>query len=325
MKGRIFQVWFLLMLVLCLAACSTSESGSSKQPEEVPPQSDHNEPTGPADSDTSKESEGQLLLDEFFITIGTDVSRADIDDIAKSMGLYISHKNSGTGKYIYRVAVDKDVANVNYPEKGSYVTVSFNTLKDDAITEISYFDESRMIAGYWEPDTGYRITDYNYPQIVYYNEDVDKVYSSQIPVNSAKEIVEYSFDGDPGENLLEVFFLSLTSSTTKDDLMVFVNEYGLNYNSRGVGNAEIVSYCYNVGEKHGEDGSYLTFSTNSDGIITQMTYYYYPASYRNGYSANFYSESYALTHSVPSGFVLKTKDSSTEYSSADELLAQLHN
>lgn len=48
-----------------------------------------------------------------------------------------------------------------------------------------------------------------------------------------------------------------------------------------------------------------------------MTYWYYPANYKNGYSANFYSESYATKHSVPSGFVLEGEDDLKEYPSAE--------
>lgn len=263
------------------------------------------------------------LLDEFFVTIGSDVRRDDIETVAKNMGLHIDERNSGTGIYTYRIALEKNVASAVYHEKGSLVTVSYNALANDVLTEITYFDEERMIAGYWSSDTGYLLADYNYPQIVYYNEDTDKV-CSRTPVSSAKEIVDYSFSGSAGENLLEVLFASITSETTKNDLLSFVDAHGLSYNSRGAGNEEVIAYCYEVGAKFGENGSYITFDSNSDNLITKATYWYYPANYTNGYSANFYSESYSSNNSVPSGFVLVSKDGSIEYSSAEELLAQIH-
>lgn len=215
------------------------------------------------DKSPKDETEGQHLLDEFFVTIGTDIKRADINDIAKNMGLYIDHANSGVGTYTYRVAADKDVANTYHPEKGSYVTVCFNALEDDAITEITYFDENRMVAGYWNPYTGYLLADYNYPQIVYHDEDADEVYS-RTPVSDAKEIIEYSFDGELGENLLETLFASITSETTKYDLLTFVDEHGLSYNSRGAGNYKVISYCHEIGRKYGEEGSYIILSVDSD-------------------------------------------------------------
>lgn len=278
-------------------------------------------------NNNSKQVPSQHLLDEFFITIGTTVSMSDIKNIAKDMGLYINSTNTGGGNITYRIAADKDVAKVYHPKKGSYVTVVFNTIRNDILTEITYFDEDRMVAGYWSPATGYLLADYNYPQIVYHNEDTDETYS-RTPMNNAKEIVEYSFDKDPGENFLETLFSSITSETKKISLLAFVNTHGLNYNSRGVYNEQIISYCYEIGKASGERGSYITFSVDGNdlgGSITRMTYYYYPAEYKNGYSANFYSESYATEHSVPSGFVLRSGDDLIEYSSAEELLMQLHN
>ena len=227
------------------------------------------------------------------MTIGTDINRSEIENIAKGMGLYIDYKNSGTGTYTYRIATEKNIASTIYKEKGSCITVSFNGLRDDALTEITYFDAERMVAGQWSPDSGYSLTDYNYPQIVYYGADADKALS-RTPMSDAKEIVEYSFGGDVGENFLETLFSSLTSETTKNELLAFVNDYGLSYNSRGAGNEEVIAYCYEIGDKFGANGSYITFSADSNGSISRVTYTYYPANYRHGYLANFYSKSYAL-------------------------------
>lgn len=312
---------FCLVFFCTLCACTNNSemNPSTTGTESTAP------PQGIANSaEISDEVKAQHLLGQFFITIGTDVSRSDIDDIAKSMGLYVDYKNSGTGIYTYRIAAEKNIASTIYKEKGTCVTVSFDGLRDDALTEITYFDAEKMIAGYWSPDKGYSLADYNYPQIVYYDAATNKVFS-RTPVNDAKEIVEYTFGGDVGENLLETLFSSLTSETTKSELLAFVDEHGLSYNSRGAGNEEVIAYCYEIGDKFGENGSYITFSTDSDDLITRVTYIYYPANYWGGYCANFYSESYAANHSVPSGFVLETQNNSAEYSSAKELLAQLHN
>lgn len=274
----------------------------------------------PVDAETTlNEFEGQRLLDDFFETIGTDVSRENIEDIAKNIGLYIDYRNSGTGIYTYRVALEEKIASTIYREKGSCVTVSFDGLKNDVIKEITYFDEERMIAGFWSPDTGYLLADYNYPQITFCDEISNKI-CSQMPVSSAKDIVDYTFDGEIGENLLETLFSTITSESTESDLLSFVNMYGLSYNSRGVGNEQVIAYCYEIGDKFGENGSYITFSANSEGLIDRVTYLYYPSYYRTGYIANFYSE-----ENTPSGFVLLTQDGYTEYSSVEELLAQLHN
>lgn len=268
--------------------------------------------------------DNQHLIDDFFITIGTDVKREDIEDIAENMGLYINYKNNGIGTYVYRIAAEKEIANVNYPEKGSHVTVSFDGLKNNALKEITYFDEERMIFGCWTPDSGYRMADYNYPQIVYHADGDDKSYSSQVPVSDAKAIIEYSIDAEPGENLLETLFALSVPTMTKSDLLAFVDAHGLSYNSRGAGNNQIIAYSYKIGDKYGENGSYITFSEDENGLIAQMTYLYYPLNYRNGYRISFYSEAYAEHYSTPTGYVFESGSECVEYQSAQELLEQLH-
>lgn len=322
---KMAAVILLLIFVCVLFACGDDSSQESPSIEDGKgtvsvPESPN---SSKAEISTDK-SDGQHSLDEFFAVIGTNIKRSDIEATANNSELYIDYKNSGTGIYTYRIAAEEKIASTIYHEKGSCVTVSFNGLKDDVITEITYFDENRMIAGYWSPDTGYLLTDYNYPQIVYHDEDTGEVHS-RIPVSSAKEIIDYSSDGNLKENLLEDLFASVSWGTTKDDVLTFVNEHGLSYNSRGAGNEQVIAYCYEIGDKYGVDGSYITFATDSNNLITRMTYLYYPANYRNGYRGNFYSEGYATDHSIPSGFVLESKDDSIEYSSAEELLLQLHN
>ena len=317
-------------ILLMVFACTFYACGNNSLEKNSSPEQAGNVPQTPSQAGNTGPEEylhnrsGQPMLDEFFVTIGTAVSRSDIENIAKNIGLYIDYRNSGTGMYTYRIALEEKVASTIYREKGSHITVSFNGLEDNTLTEITYFDEERMVAGYWSTDTGYLLADYNYPQIVYRAENTDKAYS-RIPVSDPKEIIDYSFYGEPGENLLEVLFALITPETTKDDLLAFVDSYSLSYNSRGVGNEQIIAYCYEIGDKFGESGSYLTFSVDNNNLVTRITYLYYPANYKNGYRASFYSESYAERYSTPSGFVLESEEGLTEYQSAEELLTRLHN
>ena len=79
-------------------------------------------------------------LKQAFLTLSSETKRDDVDNLAEQYGLYSSHRNTGTGTYVYRIAETRDIASVNTKAKGSVVTISFNALQSDAVSEITYFD-----------------------------------------------------------------------------------------------------------------------------------------------------------------------------------------
>ena len=110
------------------------------------------------DHDVPKEPEA---LKQIFMDLSAETKSEEIEPLAEQYGLYASYRNHGTGTYSYRIAADRDIADVNTKAKGSYVSISFYILQDDAVTEISYFNNSSMTESFWYPDSGYFVVDYN--------------------------------------------------------------------------------------------------------------------------------------------------------------------
>lgn len=329
-------VKILLTALLWITVFAIGSSSEDTQPPSssnasiATSESDIASPSGT--SGTNKTVEDSLS--EFFLGLSSETSRNDVEALAKQYGLYSAHKNKGTGTYVYRVAGDKKVADVNYPEKGSVVTISFNSLQNDAVTEITYFNTDLMIEGFWYPDTsvsesGYWLADYNDPSITYSftTSNGNERNVSIVPVASSAEIVNYTPSYPSELNLLEKLFVQAYEGMTEDELKTFINENGLAYNSRGPGNEDTVAYTSDLTQKYGSNGSSgttLRFDATG-GIITRIRYYYSPAYYRDGIVASFYSKSYPYSHDGPFGFQTEVYEGKTvPYDDPIQLIKSLH-
>lgn len=241
----------------------------------------------------------------FFIILSGETKSEDIDALAKEYGLYASYRNYGTGTYGYRIAASKDIADVSTKAKGSYVSISFYILQDDAVTEISCFNSDTMTEAFWYPDHGYSVIDYNLPQIVVSPaaEDGTKKRTCMMPVASAVEAVDYVSTGSPDGNLLAQLFLSAYEGMTEAEILSFVQDNSLAYSLNGPGNFRTIAYTEDVSEKYGKNGSVITFDTNEAGLIW-MQYSYYPTVYSQDISAAFYSRAYAASQKLDEGFLI---------------------
>ncbi|MDE5755072.1 MAG: VanZ family protein [Oscillospiraceae bacterium] len=261
----------------------------------------------------------QSNLTEFLLELVPETARDKIEELAQKHGLMIDHRNTGTGIYVYRIANSKNVVKSVKPENGSVVTVSFDALHDNILTEITYFDEERMIGGFWKSDNGYSMIDYNNPQIV-----ADSS-SSQITVSSFQDVVDYQPKVSDEDNLLEELFLNVSESMTKSDLINYAEEHNLAYTFRGKGNENLLAYSDDVIKKYGNanEGSYLEFHYDSNEIITHLAYYEYPYYYETGYSANYYSDSYS--YSELAGYYLYAyKKDPIQYDDARSLIDEIN-
>ena len=264
-------------------------------------------------------------LKQVFLALSSKTKRDDIEALAKQYGMYSSNRNTGTGTYVYRIAATKDIASVNTKSKGSVVTISFNALQSDAVSEITYFDIDSMIGGFWYPNLGYSLVDYNVPQIVATRSEGERNRRScMTPVASANDIVTYTSAGSPDGNLLAQLFMRAHEGMTEEEIETFVSDNGLAYNSRGAGNEQTIAYSEDIVQKYGNAGSNITFDTDANGL-TRMIYYYYPSYYRLGYFAAFYSESFASSHNRQSGFqLLQPGADALLYDDPSQLLQDLH-
>ena len=326
-KIIILVVAWLFYLLFVFAGRSTSET-SQTNPNTTPATQTSDSTTTSQEGvseESSKVNTDVENLKQVFLALSAETKRDDIETLAKQYGMYSSNRNTGTGTYVYRIAATKDIASVITKAKGSFVSISFDALQNNAVTEITYFDVDSMIGGFWYPESGYSVIDYNVPQIVS-TQSVNGIdrRSCMTPVASANDIVAYVSTGRPDGNLLAQLFMSAHEGMTEEDIKAFINDNGLAYTSRGPGNEETIAYSEDIVQKYGNDGSKITFDTDATGL-TRMMYSYYPSNYRLGYSAAFYSESYASSHNLQPGFQLMQLGADTvHYDDASQLLQVLH-
>lgn len=219
-------------------------------------------------------------LDEFACSLSVQTKMDDLKTLAKSHNLYIDYRNTGTGNREYRVALDKNVASTSKREKGSVIVLTFDLLHDDELKSVEYFDSDKMIEGFMSSSGKWTMLDYNKPE-------------KPVPfaVASCQELVQYMPDIATEKNMLEELFCSVSASTTKQDIMDFLEKNGLTYNSRGAGNEEIIAYDSKVQDKFGLKGSYISVDFAND-VLTHMEYCDYPVQYKDGVEASFFAKDY---------------------------------
>ena len=271
----------------------------------------------PADSDALK---------QLFLVLSAETKSEEVDNLAKQYGLYASYCNYGTGTYGYRIAAEKDIADVGTKAKGSYISISFYILQNDAVSEISYYNIDSMTECFWYPGSGYSVVDYNIPQTVVssVSEDGTEKRTCMMPVASALEAADYVSSGSPEGNLLAQLFLSAHEGMTEEDILTFVSDNELAYSPNGPGNFKTIAYTEDVAEKHGKNGTVLTFDADDAGLIW-MQYCYYPAFCRQGLSAAFYSRNYAAFQNLDEGFLLcRAGSKPVQYKDAARLIQLIH-
>ena len=275
------------------------------------------------DHDVPEEPE---VLKQIFMDLSAGTTSEEVAALAARYGLYSSYRNHGTGTYSYRIAADRDIADVGIKEKGSYVSISFYILQNDAVTEISYFNSSTMTESFWYPDSGYSVVDYNIPQIVVSSDTTDGPgkRTCMMPAASASEAADYVSTGSPDGNLLAQLFLSAHEGMTEEEILTFVSDNKLAYSSSGPGNFKTIAYTEDVAEKYGKNGTVITFDTDDSGLIW-MQYSYYPSYYRQGISAAFYSRAYAASLKLDEGFLLcRAGSKPMQYKDAVRLIQFIH-
>lgn len=253
--GIIAAAWIIYLLIGIAGGSGSGNdsSGDNKQPSssvsesssDITPSSSiqtSSEDSSAEHTETSEPSSTDSALYICFERLVENPTRESLESIAKELGLYESDRNRGTGTYEYRIAADRDVANVNKREKGSVIKADCNALKGDEIQFIQLFDADRMVEGTWYPDGTFTLIDYNNPD------------NASVDVNSVQDIINF-IPTEPSEaNLLEVLFASTYEGMTEEEVLAFVDTNGLSYDSRGAGNERSIGYSRNVIEKNGDWG-----------------------------------------------------------------------
>ena len=108
---------------------------------------------------------GVDTLESFLYTLSPDLDMSTIESQAQELGLVTKSRKNGVGGKVYRIALNKNVADMNKPTKGSVITLTFDLLKNDSLKDVSYFEERRMISAFWSVNDGYTMIDYNNPSV----------------------------------------------------------------------------------------------------------------------------------------------------------------
>ena len=112
----------------------------------------------------------------------------------------------------------------------------------------------------------------------------------------------------------------VNSGMTTETFIQKTKELELQYNSRGVGNEDVISYHYKVGAKYGDNGSYLIFDTGKDDVVEKVEYLFFPTKKRAVYRLHEETD----YDPGPAGYSLKTKDRVIEFSDPQQLLDAVH-
>jgi len=284
-----------------------------------------------SDKNDDNDVKKNLTLNDVFLSLSPKSTRDEVEELVKDSDLFMSYRNNGTGTYIYRIAVDENVAKSIDPVKGSVVTISFYALRNYEVTEITYLNTFKMVEGFWYSESegsesGYWLADYNDPSLTYtyLSEDINRTVS-RIPVQSAEEIIDYMPSKPSDLNLLEQLFIKATDTLTESEVLTFVEENELSYNSRGPGNEKTIAYSSDIVQKYGNQGSYITFSSKDDKVII-MDYIYYPAIFKKGIHGRYYSSDYASSNSLDPGFQITGNGVEKElFDDPENLVKKLHN
>ena len=228
---------------------------------------------------------GVDTLESFLYTLSPDLDMSTIESQAQELGLVTKSRKNGVGGKVYRIALNKNVADMNKPTKGSVITLTFDLLKNDSLKDVSYFEERRMISAFWSVNDGYTMIDYNNPS----------VFSGRLAIDSFATLKGYQPDIVTEDNLLEQLFVGISDNVTKDQIMDLVEQAGLTYNPRGAGNEEYITYDQRVRDKYGDDGSYLLINF-TDGLVSKLEYHDFISSYWDGGYAVFYSQIYPYSN-----------------------------
>lgn len=242
-------------------------------------------------------------LEQFLYTITPETKLSLLEDRAEEYGLFVNSRLNGIGGEEFRFALTEDVAK-NY--KSTYGSVIVATCEgfDGDLKSVEYFSESKMLSAFWFPRDGYSMIDYNDPAH----------YSARVSIESFSALQGYEPAVIIDDNALESLFLQVSDHMTIDEVMQYVEDNGLTYNSRGVGNEQYIVYDYNVRDKFGDNGTYLVIDFSS-GSVSRLEYYDYVTEYWNSCHAAFFSQGYPY-NDLDGFYIMRSKDDVTEMEDA---------
>ncbi len=341
LKYGIIAVAWIVYLIIALSGGSSKEQTTSASTESASTESVISK------DETAKYQDNlQNYLDEI---VNTDISSYDVPTkLAEKYGLDCY---SGIGSYI--VANQGDL-NVNKVSDGKdYISFEADYSNDYAIENIEYFNNEKLIYGYYRPDWGYYYRDLNNPQrgmVVQikksYDGEEDHI-TDYIAVQGLDELLAYvNSDHDYSNTCeeLEQFFCQINASMGEVELCDFTREAGLcpDVSATIGGWDELVRIAYsdNVAEANGnfdycdEDGTKINVRYRSTDdpmsgpfVITSIEYMNYAVLKNHNVYGVIYTDNSnqyeADSRKHPKGFYIIDNGNEKEVGTPEEILAYI--
>lgn len=247
-----------------------------------------------------------------FIRDYVDHGKVDtIQELAQGRGLFYDKKNSGTGRYYYKVALTKDDAKVISMDdltKGDYCVV----IQSDG-ESLTYYNNVDLIQILYSDSDGYKILDASRLEPF---EDGTFLLS----VSSLDEAFEYTPSFSDEISPIEMFYSECSIGASLDEFKELANKYGLRYNYRRSNSSDgYVSYSGSE-----VDQTYIAFDGKE--IIKDLDYYDYYVSVKYGLWINYVDDEHASKRSgnyPEAGYYIVGKDSQEYFKSAEEAIKAL--
>ena len=338
LKILILGFAWLFYLIIVLAAnsdssntssTSTTTSNTSQQVEQVedtktePAQETNNtveqavEPSVETEEQTVPEVETDVKapLDNFF-TAYIDRGRVDnIKDLADEFGVYTDKKNTGTGRYYYKVALTKDDAKVI--SLSDLTTGDYCIVIDNGGESLTYYNNVDLVEIDYSDANGFYILDKC--RLTPYDDG-----SFRLKVDNAEAALAYKANVETEISPIEQFYSEAQIGMSKDDFKELLNKYGLIMKYRRSNSDD--GYISYSGEVENSDyGTCIRFVMRD--TLTDLDFYDYYVNAKYGVHLEYIMDSQASQRSgdyAEPGYYIVGDNISEHYDNAEEAMNALH-
>lgn len=235
-----------------------------------------------------------------------------IKELAEEFGVYSDSKNSGTGRYYYKVALTQDDAKVISMDdltKGDYCVV----IQSDG-EGLTYYNNVDLVQILYSDSSGYSVLDLS-------RLEPFENGTLSFKVDSLQEALEYTPSFSDELSPIELFYIECTIGATKDEFVNLIDKYGLKYKYRRSNSSDgYVSYSGS-----GESQTHIKFV--GEETITDLDYYDYYVYIKYGLGIDYIDEDHVSkrTGNYPEpGYYIVGKDVHEYFETAEEAIKALH-
>ncbi len=253
-------------------------------------------------------------LDNFF-KLYIDKGRIDnVEDLAKECGVFTNKKNTGTGRFYYKVALTKNDAkaiSLDDLTKGDYCIVI-----DSSGENLTYYKNAELLEIRYSDADGYSIYDKN--KLTPFENG-----TMRLIVGSADEALAYEASVDTEISPIEQFYMEAEIGMSADEVKALLEKYGLVMKYRRANSDD--GYISYGGVENNDYGTCIRFVLADE--LTDLDFYDYYVQQRYGLHTEYVKESEASKRSgdyAEPGYYVIGEETKEHFSTADEAIRYLH-